>query len=144
MLIPHNIELDPFPGICPFHKDCWEGLASGPAMRERWGMPGQDIPDDHPAWDLEAHYNALAIVNLILSYSPYRIVLGGGVSQHPGLMERVRREVKSVLNGYVQAPVMETRLDDYIIPPQCGNQSGGIGALVMAKRFMAEHPLEKG
>ena len=144
MLIPHNSERDPFPGICPYHKDCWEGLASGPALRERWGMPAQEIPDDHPAWELEAHYNALAIANLILSYSPYRIVLGGGVSQHPKLMEKVRREVKSVLNGYIQAPVMETVLDDYIIPPQCGNQSGGIGALVMAKRFMAEHPLEKG
>ncbi len=143
MFIPHDLVRDPFPGICPYHKDCWEGLASGPSMKARWGISGQDIPDDHPAWDIEAHYNALAIANLILTYSPHRIVLGGGVSEHQGLIEKIRIEVLHILNGYVRSPQITKEIDDYIILPRLGKQSGGLGALAMAKQFMAEHPFDK-
>jgi len=143
ILIPHDRVKDPFDGICPYHHDCWEGLASGPAIKARWGTPGQEIPDDHPAWDLEAHYIALAIANIIMLYSPYRIVLGGGVPQHCGLMEKIRREVLKALNGYVQTSILTEDIENYIVPPLLGNQSGGIGALAMAKQHMAVHPFEK-
>ncbi len=142
MFIPHDLVGDPFPGICPYHKDCWEGLASGPSMKARWGISGQDIPDDHPAWDIEAHYNALAIANIILTYSPYRIVFGGGVSEHHGLIEKIRTEVLHVLNGYVQSPQLSEAIGDYIILPRLGNQSGSLGALAMAKQLITEHPIE--
>jgi fructokinase len=69
IMMPHDFERDPFFGRCPFHKDCLEGMASGPAIEERWGKPGQDLPDDHPAWELEAHYlaHALMVYTLVLS-----------------------------------------------------------------------------
>jgi fructokinase len=132
MLIPHDRQLDPFPGVCPFHDDCFEGLASGPAMRQRWGQPAETLPDDHPAWNIEAHYIALALANLILSYSPLRIVVGGGVMQHQGLFLLVRRKVQQFLNGYVQSPQIVESIDQYIVPPALGNQSGVLGAIALA------------
>ena len=79
MVIPHNWQKDPFPGGCPYHGDCLEGLASGPSMSKRWGQKPETLPEAHPAWNLEAEYLALALVNLIYVYSPLQIVLGGGV-----------------------------------------------------------------
>ena len=93
--IRHNWDEDSFPGVCPFHGDCFEGLASGPAMNERWEQRAETLPEDHPAWDLEAEYIAFALINLIYTYSPQRIILGGGVSEHPGLHEAVRRKVQA-------------------------------------------------
>jgi len=81
MRIPHDLGADPFPGICPFHGDCFEGLACGPAVTARWGRPSHDLPAGHPAWQLEAYYIALALNNLICALSPQRIVLGGGIMQ---------------------------------------------------------------
>jgi fructokinase len=77
--IPHDRERDPFEGVCPFHKDCFEGLASGPAMEKRWGQKAETLPHDHPAWELEAHYIALALQSYITILSPQRIIIGGGV-----------------------------------------------------------------
>ncbi|HEX6384429.1 MAG TPA: ROK family protein, partial [Anaerolineae bacterium] len=85
MRIPHDWDTDPYQGRCPFHSDCLEGLASGPAIGERWGEPARDLPDDHPAWDLEVHYLALALQNLICTLSPQRIIIGGGVMEQPQL-----------------------------------------------------------
>ena len=108
--IPHNLQRDPFPGVCPYHSDCLEGLASGLSMNKRWGQNAETLPGAHPAWDLEAEYIALALVNLIYAYSPLRIVLGGGVPEHPGLHQVVRRKVQQLINGYIHSPmVMETR-----------------------------------
>ena len=75
--VPHNLERDPFPGICPYHNDCLEGLASGASMYKRWGQTAETLPDSHKGWDLEAEYIALALTNLIYIFSPQRIVLGG-------------------------------------------------------------------
>jgi len=130
--IPHDKEMDPFTGICPYHKDCLEGLASGPAMTERWGQDVKTLPDSHPAWELEAEYIALALVNLTYAYSPQRIVLGGGVSLHPGLHKSVRQKVQQILNGYIQSPVVLEKIDEYIVPPTLGNRSGVLGAIAMA------------
>jgi fructokinase len=130
--IPHNWQADPFPGNCPYHGDCLEGLASGPALTRRWGQPAETLPDDHPAWDLEAEYIALALVNLIYAYSPQKIVLGGGVALHPGFHDAVRNKVQRLLNGYVQSPILLEKIDDYIVPPALGNRSGALGAIAMA------------
>ena len=73
--IPHDREVDPFEGFCPYHVDCLEGLASGPAMEARWGLTADALPEDHPAWDLEAGYLAAGIANIVLILSPHRIVM---------------------------------------------------------------------
>lgn len=130
--LPHDWQKDPFPGVCPYHGDCLEGLASGYAMRERWGQNPEDLPSAHQAWDLEAEYIGTAITNLVYAYSPRRIILGGGVPQHPGFHECTRRKVKRCLNGYIQSPMVTNRLDEYILPPALGNRSGGLGAIAMA------------
>ncbi len=130
--VHHDREKDPFPGVCPFHGDCLEGLASGPSMEKRWGRRAETLPGDHPAWDLEAGYIALALVNLIYAYSPLRIVLGGGVPQHPGLHEAVRQKVRQYNHGYVQSAMLLDKIDEYIVRPSLGNRSGGLGAIAMA------------
>jgi len=132
MAIPHNWEKDPFPGVCPFHGDCLEGLASGISMNKRWGQNPETLSDSHPAWDLEAKYIALALVNLIYAYSPQRIILGGGVSQHPGFHQAVRQKVLKINNGYVNSIFISEKIDDYILPPALGNRSGVLGAIAMA------------
>ncbi len=134
--IPHDRHKDPFPGICPYHGDCLEGLASGTAMNQRWGQRAEALPDSHPAWDLESEYIALALTNMIYAYSPQRIVLGGGVAQHPGLHDSVRRKVHQYLNGYVQSPMVLDHMEDYIVAPSLGNRSGGLGAIALAIDLM--------
>jgi fructokinase len=132
--LPHDLHKDPFPGVCPYHGDCLEGLASGPAMRARWSQNAENLPDEHPGWNLEAGYIALALVNLIYAYSPRRIVLGGGVPQHPGLHQVVRRKVQALINGYVHSPMISDRIDEYILAPTLGSRSGVLGAIAMAIR----------
>lgn len=132
ILIPQDKMSDPFEGICPYHKNCLEGLASGPAIKARWNIPAQDLPDNHPAWDLEARYIALAICNIIMMYSPMRIVVGGGVAQHPGLLDVIRSKTLSLVNNYVQSDTLLNNISDYIIPPKLGNQSGVLGAIALA------------
>ena len=135
MLLPHDRSLDPFPGVCPFHGGCLEGLASGPALLARWGQPAESLPADHPAWALEARYLALALVNLVCTLSPQRIVLGGGVMQQAQLFPLIRKEVVTLLNGYIQATAILDAIDAYIVPPGLGNRSGRLGALAMAERL---------
>jgi fructokinase len=136
-LLPHDRTRDPFPGVCPFHGDCLEGLASGPALLERWGQPAETLPEDHPAWALEAHYLAVALMTFVCMVSPQRIILGGGVMEQPQLFPLVRQEVAAQLNGYIQAPEILARIDDYIVPPGLGNRSGRLGALAMAGALAA-------
>lgn len=136
MLIPRDREKDAFAGVCPFHGDCLEGLASGPSMEKRWGQSAKTLAADHPAWDLEAEYIARALLNLVYIYSPQRIVLGGGVSESPGLHEAVRRKVREYNNGYIQSAMILDHLNEYIIPPTLGNRSGGLGAIAMAIELM--------
>ena len=102
--IPHDVVADPFAGACPFHRDCLEGLASGPAMQARWGRPAEELPDGHPAWMLQAHYLALALANFVCTLSPRRIILGGGVMDRGILFPLVRARLQALLNDYVQAP----------------------------------------
>ena len=137
MRIPHDRERDPFDGACPFHGDCLEGLAAGPALAARWGVRGEQLPPDHAAWALEAHYLALACSNLVCTLSPQRIILGGGVMHQPGMIENIQREVRALLNGYVQSPAIEQSIDTYITLPGLGDQAGVLGAIALAERAAA-------
>lgn len=130
--LQHNWQTDPFPGVCPYHGDCFEGLASGTAMNQRWGQRAESLPSDHPAWELEAHYIAQALSALICTLSPQKIILGGGVMQNLALFPQVRRQVQQLLNGYVQSPAILSQIDDYITPPGLGNRAGGLGSIALA------------
>jgi fructokinase len=123
--VPRDRERDPFPGNCPYHGDCLEGLAAAPALEARWSKAAHELPAGHPAWELEAHYLALGIANLICVVSPQRIVLGGGVLRREELYPMVRAEVSSLLNGYVEAPE--------IVSPGLGPRAGVLGAIALAK-----------
>jgi fructokinase len=133
--IPHSRELDPFPGICPFHGDCFEGLANGPAIEKRLGVTGAMIPDEDPYWEIEADYIASALMNYILTLSPKKIILGWGVMQRQLLFSKVRRKVRELLNGYVASKSLLENIDDYILQPGLGNRAGSLGAIALAMQF---------
>jgi fructokinase len=132
--VPHDWAQDPYPGYCPYHGDCLEGLAAGPALLGRWGQPAETLPLDHRAWALEAHYLALGLVSLICIVSPQRIILGGGVMEQAHLMPLIRQEVKRLLNGYIQMSAIVECREDYIVTPGLGNRSGALGAIALAER----------
>ena len=131
--IPHDLKRDPFSGACPFHRDCLEGLASGPAIEKRFGARGETIPADDPYWDIEADYIASALCNYILVLSPRRIVLGGGIMERTFLFPLIRRKVLEMLNGYVESAVLLQQMDEYIVPPALGGRAGSLGAIALAQ-----------
>ncbi|GAB4266457.1 MAG: ROK family protein [Candidatus Promineifilaceae bacterium] len=135
--LPHDWEADPFPGECPYHGDCLEGMAAGPAIEARWGVKGQDLPPEHPAWEVESHYLALALRTFICTLSPQRIILGGGVMAQPHLFPLVRQKTLAALNGYVQSPAILEQIDSYIVPPGLGNRAGVLGALALAQQAIS-------
>ena len=132
LLIPHDRTADPFPGSCPYHGDCLEGLATGLALEQRWGRRAEELPPDHPAWELEAGYLATGLVNLILALSPERIILGGGVMGQSQLFPMIRERVQQLLAGYVGSPALLGQIDNYIVPPLLGDRAGVLGAIAMA------------
>jgi fructokinase len=124
---------DEFPGICPFHGDCIEGLASGPAIEARVGMPASQLPPDHPAWDFVAHGLAQLVHSMVLTTAPTRIFLGGGVmSGQTHLFGRIQQELERSLNRYVEAPELEQGIAHFIVPPGLGDMAGPLGALALA------------
>ena len=135
--LPHDWQVDPFPGCCPYHGDCLEGLASGPAIEARWGKPGSALPHDHPAWTLEVHYLALGLVTFLCTLSPQRIILGGGVMQQTHLFSRMQHEVQRLLNGYIQLPALRDHIGTYIVPPALGNRAGVLGAMALAQQHLS-------
>lgn len=137
LYIPHDRARDPFPGICRYHGDCLEGLASGTALQTRWAAPAATLPPDHPAWKLEAHYLALGLVDLTVTLSPRRILLGGGVMQQSHLFSLIRVEFARLMNNYIQRAELIDHLDEYIQPPQLGTRAGVAGALVLAEQALA-------
>ncbi len=128
--------LDPFRGACPYHGDCFEGLASGPAIQARFGQRGETLPDDHPYWEVEEDYIAQALVNYILSLAPKRIIIGGGVMQKDFMFPAVRNKVKGLLNAYISNEMVLSRIDEYIVPPALGSRSGVLGAIALAMEFV--------
>lgn len=133
MLIPHDRARDPFEGSCPFHGDCFEGLAAGSSIERRWGKPGEQLGDRSEVWELEAEYLALGIVNVICIASPQRVILGGGVMKQPSLLPLVRARVRELVAGYIVAPELAEGLDEYIVGPALGDRAGVLGAIELAR-----------
>jgi fructokinase len=134
IFIPHDLARDPYAGGCPYHGDCLEGLASGEAMRQRWGCSAERI-EDPKAWDLEAEYLAHAVVNLTYALSPERVIVGGGVAKHPALLPRVRERVLDLVAGYLATPALTepAAMDDYVVRPALGDRAGITGAVELAR-----------
>ena len=108
---------DKFEGRCPFHKDCLEGMAAGPAIEDRWGKKGQELMDKDEVWELEAYYLAQALVNYILILSPQRIIMGGGVMKQQQLFPLIRKNVQKFLNNYVYKKEILEEIEKYIVYP---------------------------
>lgn len=137
LLRPHPEDPNPR-GVCPYHDGCVEGLAAGPAIGARVGGDARELPDDHPTFAIEAHYLAQMCVNLILTLSPEKIILGGGVLGRQGLLPMVRRETLRLLGGYVQAAAITENIDSYIVAPALFPVSGLAGSYLLGKQALAE------
>ena len=134
IFIPHDKKADPYEGKCPFHKNCFEGLASGEAIKDRWGKPGEKLGKNHPAWELESKYISFAVINYICTLSPQKVILGGGVMKQKQLLPLIHERVKSLLNDYIQAPEIMHNIEKYIVLPELGDKAGVLGAIALAKR----------
>jgi len=132
----HDKAKDPYKGNCPFHGDCFEGLASGVAVEKRWQKSGHDLPADHPAWDLEAEYIAQALASYSFTLSPQRIIIGGGVGSLEHLLPKIQQKTKSLINGYIQSPAILEHIETYIVNPGLGNRSGMLGAIALAEQAL--------
>lgn len=139
--LPHDPTKDSYPGFCPFHGNCLEGMTAGPALEKRWGQKAETLPPEHPAWDLEAHYLAIALVNFICTISPEKIIMGGGVMSQDLLFPLIRKKVAKMLNGYIKSPALLENIDGYIVPPQLDKipgprgkykLTGALGAIALA------------
>jgi fructokinase len=154
--IPRDEKEKPgFEGSCKYHKcdlrtgpgfGCWEGLASGVAMRERWGKSPEEIResdrDYEPAWNLEANYIAIGTYNLICTLSPQRIILGGGIMRHPDLLETIRGKVELLLNKYLTSLDSREKISNCLVRPVLEDANshispGVLGAIVLAKRMLS-------
>lgn len=123
---------DNFKGVCPYHPNCFEGLASGPSIEKRWGKKAIDLNDQAKIWELEAYYIAQGLVNYILTLSPHKIVLGGGVMHQEQLFPLIHQQVDKLMNGYVRTPQLEA-LDQYIVPAALNDNQGIMGCIQLAK-----------
>jgi fructokinase len=130
----HDHDRTSFSGSCPVHGDCWEGLASGPALEARWGMAPDELPDDHEAWAIEADYIALGILSIVLVFSPERVIVGGGVMEHAGLLESVRRRLRELMGGYLPTPLLGEEIDSYLVAPRLDDRAGVLGAVALAQK----------
>ncbi|MEK6231181.1 MAG: ROK family protein [Luteolibacter sp.] len=126
VLLPRKSD-DDFEGVCPFHGDCLEGMASGSAIAKRWQKSGDELPPDHPAWDTEAWYLAHGIQALLGIAPPERVVIGGGVSQAEGLHEKTEKQLIELAGGYFPA----VGNSPYVVPPKLGQDAGIRGALML-------------
>ena len=131
--IPHDRERDPFTGNCPRHGDCWEGLAAGGAIAARWDANPRELPDDHPAWALEAEYVALGLLAIVLVASPQRVVAGGGVLERPGVLAAARARLVELNAGYLETPLLGAEIDRYVVAPALGDRAGVLGAIALAQ-----------
>jgi fructokinase len=130
MLIPHDKNLDQFEGVCPYHGDCFEGLASGTSMKKRWNVESAlHLPANHQAWKLEADYIASGLMNCVLTLSPNRIILGGGVMRQMHLFPKIRERLEQKVNGYVHLDDLET----FIVSPGLSDRSGVMGAIALGQ-----------
>jgi fructokinase len=131
--IPHDRSDDPFEGVCRYHGDCLEGLASGRAIEARWGGSPAELDGHDPVWELEANYLALGLVSVICVLSPERIVIGGGVMKQPGLLSRLQVRVPELMNGYLGPKAMGDAITEFITLPELGSRAGVLGAIELAR-----------
>jgi len=122
--------------VCPFHRDCFEGLASGPAIEKRWKIKAENLSPDHPAWEMETGYIALALRSFICTISPQRIILGGGVMEQAHLFPMIRERTLKELNGYIQKPQIIDKINEYIVPVALDGKAGILGAFVLAQQAL--------
>lgn len=125
---------DTYEGFCPYHHDCLEGMAAGPAIERRWGHKGHELQNKKEVWEMEAYYLAQALMQYILVISPKRIIMGGGVMKQAQLFPLVHQKVKELLNGYIPIPEITDRIEEYIVPPALGDDAGIVGAFMLAKQ----------
>ncbi|WP_223592482.1 ROK family protein [Neobacillus bataviensis] len=125
---------DPYQGRCPYHGDCLEGLAAGPAIEGRWGQKGIELVDRNEVWELEGYYIAQALMQYILILSPKKIILGGGVMNQKQVFPSINQQLEEFLRDYVSLP----ELSEYIVSPGLGNDSGITGALLLADQALTE------
>lgn len=125
---------DTYEGTCPYHKDCLEGLAAGPSIEARTGIKGQDLPQGHPVWDMQAFYIAQALVNYTLTLAPEKIILGGGVMNQDHLLHKIRQQFVELMGGYMETPPVS----EYIVRWGLPNESGIIGSLLLAEHELAK------
>lgn len=136
MLVPKQPD-DDFEGTCPYHGDrCIEGLACGPAIFKRWGVKANDMPVDHPAWDLEARYLALLCHNLLMTTAPQRIILGGGVMKRDHLLPLVRRKLRELIRESGDFCVTRSDFSDIVVGPALSGDAGVIGAFRIAEDYL--------
>ena len=128
---------DPCPeGFCPYHASCLEGMASGPAIEKRWGKKAEELPVDHPAWDIEAEYLSQMCVNTMTMLSPQRIVLGGGVMHQKHLFLKIHRRTLELLGGYIKDDFVLNNIESFIVPPALGDNAGAAGSLLLAAEVL--------
>jgi fructokinase len=132
MLVP-RVSGDAFPGVCPYHTDCLEGLASGLAIGARVGVPSELLDPGHEIWRLEANYLGAAIHNVMTVVSPQRIVLGGGVMKQPFLMDLVQKEVAARVGGYFDLWFVSSNIESMVVAPDLGDDAGVVGAFELAR-----------
>lgn len=125
---------DEFPGTCPTHGDCLEGLACGLAINRRWNRTGDQFAPGHAAWELESDYLALAMVNIIMIASPEVIILGGGVMTVDGLLDKVRVKTRDLVAGYIAKDELTSKIEAYVVSPGLGSSSGVVGAYALGAR----------
>jgi len=122
--------LDDFAGSCPYHGSCLEGLASGPAIADRYGLKGSELEETHEAWNLEAYYIGQALMNYVLTLNPKRIILGGGVMKQSQLYPKIRHELELLMQQYVPLPVLQ----NFVVAPALADDAGITGALLLARK----------
>lgn len=127
---------DDYGGKCPFHQDCLEGLASGPALGERWQRPAEELSPQHEAWEIEAFYLAQACANVLMISPPERIILGGGVMHQAHLFPLVRAQLHGLLNGYVAQDELSGDLSSFVVPPALGDDAGLLGCVALGHRYL--------
>lgn len=134
--VPHERAVDAFAGTCPYHHDCLEGLAAGPAIEARWGQSLSELGSPADKVGLIAGYVAQLAVSLVLLHMPDRLIFGGGVMKTPGLIRALRRATEARLGGYIKAPQLDPGLERYIVAPGLGDDAGITGAIALGQKVL--------
>ncbi len=127
-------EKDTYEGKCPYHQDCLEGLAAGPAIEARWGEKAVNLKSREEVWEMEGYYIAQALMQYILILSPKKIILGGGVMKQEQVFPIIYDHLSRLLNQYIVLPELDEAIDSYIVSPRLGDNAGVVGSLLLANQ----------